>query len=585
MISSKNWTAYYKELKSTPSLFKVIILALLFFTINLAFMIIINYKYLLYYFLASILLVPASLLLKLGDKQINFRRVIALQTFNLGGIILAVIIWFTIPIYKIYFSSSFVITFSTLSYITYLFTTKSSRIKIFLIYQFIIITNMLLYLLIIIYNINNLYEIIIKLYVINILSIILVLLYLKYVGIISKKKYKFDAIKHFKGFLLTWLTKNHYYYETVLKDEKIFKKSFDVPIIKFNKKNNINTHGIALLELPIHPGPFLNVGSSDLPTILLLHNGVEIYPFHGPTTHAYDLTSSDDKNLFIKTLIDKINKIYTNQPLKISRIVKKIYNGIEVKGFKINNLIIAIVQANKEGILDDIDIKVKEEARKFAKNNGFIDLFLIDAHNSYSDNIKTCIEEINSVLLRCIKELIEELKNANCYETKIGHYKFYVPPEFRKETTGIGKVITFKLKDDIYSLILIDSNNMILELRRYIEKRLNNLVTELIICSTDSHILTASFSGKNSYYPLGYDKNSWNKLCNIIESAIKASINSVEDAIVGFSTLSTPRLKIFGDLPIIYEKATLDLIKYGKILPYLLYAVVNILIFSIYPLL
>jgi hypothetical protein len=95
---------------------------------------------------------------------------------------------------------------------------------------------MLLYLLIIIYNINNLYEIIIKLYVINILSIILVLLYLKYVGIISKKKYKFDAIKHFKGFLLTWLTKNHYYYETVLKDEKIFKKSFDVPIIKFNKK-------------------------------------------------------------------------------------------------------------------------------------------------------------------------------------------------------------------------------------------------------------------------------------------------------------------------------------------------------------
>lgn len=587
MLEKKDWSVYYKELKSIPSTIKLMFLGTGIIIANAILVFIFNTKSMILFISFIALILLFSLLPKKLLPQISLKRMFALQTFYLGGLLVSLMIKSLTPFYGVYFADALVVTFAVLSYTVFMFTTHSSRLISFLAFLPLNILNLLFYATINYNDIMKILNFFYKIYIINISVLIITLLYIKYIGFLSKKKYNFDAIMHFKGFLLTWLSKNNIFYEKVLNNEKLLIKSFDISLIKIRQDNSkSNSNEVIMLDLPIHPGPFLNVGSSDLPTELLNKKEINIMPFHGLTTHYFDLPLSSDKNELINLIVQKSKQIYANKPVLSSSIIEKSIEDMRIAAFRLNNLVIAVIEAEKEGIIDDIPPKIREEASKIAKSYGFVDVFIIDAHNSDGETskAKTDAKKIE-VLLEVLRELISKLRDEKIYETKIGISEFELPNEFRKESTGKGKVITFLVNGYSYAFVLIDSNNIVLSLRKTIEKRLSGIFNRTFICSTDSHVLTASFSGVNSYYPLGHDKKNWELLCEIILNSVKEALENSSNCYFGYSKIVTRKFRILGNLPEIYEKATLDLIKYGKIMPYLLYLITIAIIFSVYPLL
>lgn len=585
MLTRKDWSVYYKELKSTPSSLKLMLLSVGITLASIFLTFLQSPKSFSLFLILVIASFSVNFLIKLIIPLFSLKRLIALQTFFLAGLLLSLLILSFVPIYGFYFANALIITFSVLTSLVFLFTTQEDKHINFILSLLINMLNLMLYSSIISSNIANLLNIIYRLYILNIIALTIILLYIRYIGILSKKKYKFNAIKHFKGFLLTWLTKNRSFYEKVLNEEKLALKSFEINLIKIKQEGSLNRE-IVILELPIHPGPFLNVGSSDLPTELLKKDDINIMPFHGFTTHYFDLSSSMEKSELINLISNKAKRIYANEKLKISRTKDISIDDLRISAFRLNNLVIAVVEGEKEGIIDDVDPKIKEEAVKIAKNSGFSDMIIIDAHNSEGETYKAQpYTKKDEQLIKGINILISELKHEELLDAQIGISELRLPNGFSKESTGMGKTIIFSSEKEKIAFVLIDSNNIILNLRKAIQERLKELVDKAYICSTDSHILTANFSGTNSYYPLGFERKNWHELINTINSSVKAAIFNCSYCKFGHSKITTRKLKVLGNLVEIYEKATTDLIKYGKIIPYLLFLLTTVIVFFVYPLL
>ena len=85
---------------------------------------------------------------------------------------------------------------------------------------------------------------------------------------LGKKKYSLSSIPLFKAFIINWVTANNSPIEKILEDIGE-DKDIEVNLLKFDAK----TPKAAFIVPLVHPGPFKNVGSSLLPS--LLKNGFE----------------------------------------------------------------------------------------------------------------------------------------------------------------------------------------------------------------------------------------------------------------------------------------------------------------------
>jgi predicted neutral ceramidase superfamily lipid hydrolase len=120
---------------------------------------------------------------------------------------------------------------------------------------------------------------------------------------------------------------------------------------------------------------------------------------------------------------------------------------------------------------------------------------------------------------------------------------------------------------------LIDANNITNEFRNILYNEILNYSKKVDckiffeICSTDTHVLTARFQGREGYYPLGHNKKIIKEIVDRIILAIEDAIKNASETKAEFKLFVTPPLKILGELYPKYVKISSEFIIYGKGLP------------------
>ncbi len=518
----------------------------------------------------SLLIVSLNLLfgyfiIKL-DKLITIKRFFGFFLFFNSGLLLSVLIFEFSPFYPKQLSLATLVYFLAIGNIPlYYITTLRKLFRIFLVaiqaFPFI-----LSYSFITARNLSSIFFETTKNYLIFLGTFWLLEFYLFLIKIMIIRKYNIDLIEHFRAFLHTWLTKEKEYFEKILTKTKLRVRKFKLNILTLMHDNE----KLALFSLPIHPGPFLTVGSSDLPSLLMNRNPLLMMPFHGFSTHKQDLIVDEDKNLLMEELERRLLNVNEDKILTCSKFYEIKTENFLIKGFLINETPLIIVAPKRPGVIDDIAPELDGKIRDLAKVEGFQDLVLIDAHNAHGSEIKEIIG-LEAEILNGVKDLLKLLKNAKTEKAYWSFQKIQLADisALKKEICpGEGLLLLLATENFMNCLILLDANNIEHTLRNKIIEVLREAKVDCEVCSTDSHFMTGKLKGNDGYYPLGSNKESHELVIKRIIEALEKAKKRLKEGYVGKLVFLTPEFKILGNLAEIYEKGS-EFVKFGKLLPYL----------------
>jgi putative membrane protein len=322
-----------------------------------------------------------------------------------------------------------------------------------------------------------------------------------------------------------------------------FSESLNVPldVIGFKTKQKIK----ALLIVPsVHPGPFGNLGGSNLP--LKISEGLKdvaanILVPHGATNHDYNLAVSKDCDKLVaeaKRLINNLN--YSSGCTPLIRCNDELDICAQMFGKSV-----LFTHTSAPNPTDDIDPTIGQMIVNEMKKEGFNEIVFLDAHN--------CLEKgagcvfFNTRKAHKIFELSKKAANLvrknRLSSVKMG---FSQRKGFDIKEDGIGplgiQVLTIESHGKKNSYILYDGNNMVKGLRENIIAEIKTMIDEVEILTTDNHVVNVQIGG---YNPIGLKIDN-NKLIQQTSELVKKSIDDLEECSVGVNSGLVEDVRLFG---------------------------------------
>jgi len=274
----------------------------------------------------------------------------------------------------------------------------------------------------------------------------------------------------------------------------------------------------------IHPGPFGNVGGSNITEKLRRFTGYNnLLVFHTTTTHDNNVASDKD----VKKIAESIKRSIEdegNRYDKISDAIRFKVDGFEVWAQIIGDYpVIAFLPTIR--IFDDVDLNAGLALRRRLKKR-FSDSAIIDAHNNFDENALPLT--LTTKDMQEIVRKIVELKSDSPLRMGFAHESL--------EGKSIGpdgiKISVFEYGSKKIAYILLDGNNIKKGLRGKIRDEILNIVDEVEVFSTDNHIVNYDIMDLN---PFG-DRDDWNTIIESIKMAIKKAVANIEDVEVSMHT-------------------------------------------------
>jgi len=339
-----------------------------------------------------------------------------------------------------------------------------------------------------------------------IISLLLqIFLYIIFKSFVSYNIEGVENLELMKGFLFEWAENVPTYIEEKLSQlsqpEKI-----EVSYILFQGENGKMKGGVIIPSL--HPGPFRNVGSSNLSyqisrKLEKLIGGVFLV-FHGAATHRDDAPSSKE----VVRLIRDLSRAVKKEKKFISRFPypNQHRNLFNVTTFPTHNLSFSFIsQLNSDA--EDISHNVAEYLEEKIGTN----LTLIDLHNNIGAEGKPIT--LGDTRVSVLEKIVPKTLNVQrARQVKVGMAKVRDTGITRKEGMGPDgvSVTLIDYGDLCVVLLLYDANNMIPELRETLERYVQRYLKENggyrnvipLVGTTDTHTVTAIGQGV-TYHPLG----------------------------------------------------------------------------------
>lgn len=246
-----------------------------------------------------------------------------------------------------------------------------------------------------------------------------------------------------------------------------------------NVINFFNEKGIkgTIIVPYIHPGPFGNIGSSNMPKIF--HDNIKnSLCFHGSCLHELNLIQNKDVYALaneINAVINEVNKKIKNNVKDIDCASAKflIYNE-KISVIDINNKKIAIYDGD-----GDIDIGIGLAS---------CDVF-VDMHSSGIDDFYIMPSSLRGMnIIEDTKNAITKLQNFDYKKLKVGISKCvinYLDNKNNKISVDVN--VAYLEAYEKFLFILFDSNNM--KNREILNNKNLNLSEDIKIfpCTTDNH--------------------------------------------------------------------------------------------------
>jgi len=301
----------------------------------------------------------------------------------------------------------------------------------------------------------------------------------------------------------------------------------------------------------VHPGPIRNVGSSSLPSdvVLALESSLNAraVAFHGFVTHASDITSSED----YRNLLDQVERAALRQPSALirgpsSRLVRVEVDGLSVGCQLVNGIPIAFVSGDRKGI-DDVPESVRANVERAVKEAYGVKPLLINAHNSYEEDPDVDFEKVEKGVLRAIGMAFE---NSSYDPVKIGVGASKNAD--LSEVRGVGPsgvralVVEFQGSKSCY--VVVDANNASKGFRDAVRSAVKSMGYEdCELFTTDNHAvvhLRGVRSGRG-YYVLG-EKTSFEALFSALKAAISEAEKDLSEVDVALKEV-TVEARVLGD--------------------------------------
>ena len=278
-------------------------------------------------------------------------------------------------------------------------------------------------------------------------------------------------------------------------------------ILKFTNKH----HNLYWVLPNIHPGPFKEIGGSNLPYQIYNYFSQKAVVFHSPSDHSLNIPSKGEVLEYLKSLSNTQKTLDYGSTCSIPIQIKN--KKATVTGIIFDNTPILMLSFAPYG-MEDIPEEVSKELETYSKNEGFKRLFIIDSHNALGKKIG---KSENEELLAAGKTCLKILKKSPQYSFKIGlsntnEIKNHIVFGDDIGKSGLSIILIDVNKNDDnnsnhinqYVIGWADSNNMKSGLREYIIKFLEQKgIRMLEICSSDTHE-NSGFRTSEGYYPFGH---------------------------------------------------------------------------------
>jgi len=361
---------------------------------------------------------------------------------------------------------------------------------------------------------------------------------------LSENTLGISSMELFKAFLLNWVIGLHAPFEEFL--EKLGeKRDVEVSLIRFD-----SSKPKAVIAVPsVHPGPFKNVGSSLLPSMLKSSlekelNCVACVP-HGLLGHEFDLASQGQTEKVINSVL-KSAVFDACEEAKATPFIE-VSNGLATACCQIfgKTALLSFTFAPKttEDFPQELGLFVCQEARK----HGLDYCIIVNAHNSIDGtvNIDKTLDALKQVAVECLEKAASQKKSP----FEIGAATVF-PNEFSlQDGMGPGGItaVVVKVGEQKTAYIVIDGNNMISGLREKILSAVRSMSVEAgEVFTTDTHSVNAVILGERGYHPIGEVINH-EKLIKHVKNAVTTAISNLEPAKSACRRITISDITVIGE--------------------------------------
>ncbi len=367
-------------------------------------------------------------------------------------------------------------------------------------------------------------------------------LFLFFIDRIGRRTNGMPSLPLFQAFMLNWVVGLNAPFEKFL--EKMGEdEDVEVTLLKFD---SLKPKAAVIVPL-VHPGPFKNIGSSLLPSILKSQFeetfGCDTCVPLGILGHELDLASQLQNQKIINEVI-RSARFAASADLASPYV--KVTHGFVTASCQVfgKTALLSFTLAPKttEDLPQELGRIVREEAQK----HGLDCSILINAHNCINGTAD--MEESLDVLREAASKCFEKAVSLPSKPFQVGAATVF-PKEFSlHDGMGTGGItaIVIKVDEQLNAYIVIDGNNIISGLREKIISALTSKgFKEGEVFTTDTHAVSAVITGRRGYHPVGEAMNH-ETLINYIQDAAKAAVAKLESCKAGCLRLVVPKVRVIG---------------------------------------
>ncbi len=360
---------------------------------------------------------------------------------------------------------------------------------------------------------------------------------------IGKKTLGVPSFSLLKVFLLNWVLDLNAPFEELL--EKLGEEQdVEVSLMKFG----CSSPKAAIVVPSVHPGPFKNIGSSILPsmikTSLEKEFNCDVCVPHGLFGHELDLASQTQNQRIIDGIIKA--KDFEPSEARASPFVT-ISNGVATACCQVFGEFVFIsftlAPETTEDFPKELGMFVQREAAKY----GLACSAVVNAHNSINgtSDMQKVLGSLEMVATRCL----EKAASLKRLPFDIGAATV-TPKEFMlADGMGPGGItaVVVKVGGQKTAYVVIDGNNMASGLRERVLEALRSAgFDEAEVFTTDTHAVNAVILSDRGYHPVGEAMDNERLIGHIREAALAAlaKLERVENVCCGKVTV--PNAKVIG---------------------------------------
>jgi putative membrane protein len=358
----------------------------------------------------------------------------------------------------------------------------------------------------------------------------------------GRRVYDMPAMPLFRAFMLNWVAGLNAPFEALL--EKLGEnEDVEVTLLKFDSYKP----KAAIIVPLVHPGPFKNIGSSLLPSMLKRDfekefGGQTCVPL-GILGHELDLASQAQNQKIITQVINS-----AKFPASVEKATPfvKVTDGFATASCQVfgKTALLSFTLAPKttEDLPQQLGRVVNEEAEKLGLECNIV----VNAHNSIDDtvDVEGSLSTLREVASKCLKKAV----SLPSYAFEVGASTVFSKDFTLEDGMGPGGItaVVVKVAEQKTAYVVIDGNNMVSGLREEILSALKAAgFHESEVFTTDTHAVSAVVLGRRGYHPVGEVMNH-EVLIRHIKEAAKAAATNLETCNAGCLRLVVPEVRVIG---------------------------------------